>query len=608
MGLKKIVTIGGIFLLLMVVAFWFIYRGDKKADMQTQEVVAKKEIRDEGETPAKPKEKKKKIKYWVAPMDPTYIRDKPGKSPMGMDLIPVYEDEEDETVKGTIKIDPVTVQNIGVRTSKVTKGELLATIRTVGHITYDEELLTHIHTKISGWVEILFVDKTGEEVTKGQPLLSIYSPELVATQEEYLQAIKYKKMTRGSRFAERGADTLLESTRRRLLLMDITPEQIEALEKIGEVLRVLFIPSPTNGVIIHKNVLEGMKVDPGTKLYTVADLSRVWVIASVYEYELPFLRVGQKAEMSLAYEPGSKYEGHITFIYPYLSAKTRTAQVRIEFDNPYLKLKPDMYADVVIKSRIADSALLVPSESVIRTGSRNVVITSIGDGKFLPKEVVVGPEGEGFVQIISGLNEGETIVTSGQFLIDSESNLREAINKMLEAKKITVHKKEHEKESDKETRKEMKKEEKIKKIEVKMSKEQKALMSKIIEVYINTHIALASESLHDVAREAKIIGDLNEKLRALDHRKSLKVITDKVEETTKGLLSGDLDNARASFAGLSKVMVGYIKGSGREGALSSGLKIYICSLNKEYWIQKREDILNPYLGEDVLICGTEEKY
>jgi RND family efflux transporter MFP subunit len=197
----------------------------------------------------------------------------------------------------------------------------------------------------------------------------------------------------------------------------------------------MILHSPTSGIVVEKHVLDGMKVNPGMQLYTIADISRVWVMASVYEYELPFLKVGQEAEITLPYEPGAKYKGHITFIYPYLSAKTRTVQVRMEFENSDLKLKPDMYADVVIKTKAIDDAVLVPSEAVIRTGSRNVVITALGRGKFLPKEVTIGPEGEGFVQIVSGLNEEETVVTSGQFLIDSESNLREAINKMLEAKK-----------------------------------------------------------------------------------------------------------------------------------------------------------------------------
>jgi RND family efflux transporter MFP subunit len=436
MSIKKTVKLGGILLLfVLIVIFWFVFQGDKKNDVHAPDVTAEKEVQGDVSDKAKAK---RKIKYWQAPMDPTYVSDKPGKSPMGMDLVPVYEDEGEELDKGAIRIDPVIVQNIGVRTTKVSRGPLHATIRTVGHVTYDEKRVEHIHTKVSGWVEKLFVDTAGEEVHKGQELLTLYSPELVATQEEYLQALKYREKTSSSRFTEvvRGGETLIKASRERLLLMDIDPEQIKALKERGEVQKNMLLRSPTSGIVVEKHVLDGMKVGPGMKLYTIADLSRVWVIASVYEYELPFLKVGQEAEMTLPYELGAKYKGHITFIYPYLSAKTRTVQVRMEFENPELKLKPDMYADIVIKSKLSDEAILVPSEAVIRTGARNVVITSLGRGKFLPKEVTPGPEGEGVVQIISGLNEGETVVTSGQFLIDSESNLRESINKMLEAKKV----------------------------------------------------------------------------------------------------------------------------------------------------------------------------
>ncbi len=435
---KKTVTLGGIALLFVIaMVFWNIFSGEKHTAKDSPGVSQGHEAHQHVSDETAPAQKKRKIKYWVAPMDPTYIRDKPGKSPMGMDLVPVYEDEE-ELDKNVIKIDPVVVQNIGVRTAKAIKDTFYATIRTVGHITYDEKRVRHIHTKISGWVERLFVETTGEQVNKGEELLSIYSPELVATQEEYLQALNYREKVAVSSFEDvaKGADTLLESTRKRLLLMDIDPDQIKALEERGEVEKNMILHSPTTGIVIKKHVFEGMEVDPGMELYTIADLSRVWAIASVYEYELPFLEVGLEAEMCLPYEPGVVYKGRINFIYPYLSSKTRTVQVRMEFENPALKLKPNMYADVVIKTKISDEAILLPSESVIRTGLRNVVITSLGKGKFLPKEIVIGKESEGFVQVLSGLDEGETVVTSGQFLIDSESNLREAINKMLEAKGI----------------------------------------------------------------------------------------------------------------------------------------------------------------------------
>ncbi len=610
MAVKGRKVVAGVLLVLLVLAgvLWFASRGGEKPGSTATEVAAGGEG---GEDASKPK---RKIKYWQAPMDPTYISDKPGKSPMGMDLIPVYEDEVEDEVEGAIKIDPVTVQNMGVRTAKVTRRPFSATIRAVGYITYDEELVKDVNTKIAGWVEKLYVDTTGEDVREGQELLSIYSPELVATQEEYLQALKYKEATSDSAFANvvRGADTLLESTRKRLLLMDIDPGQIRALEERGEVQKSMILRSPVYGTVIKKHVFEGMKVRPGMNLYTIADLSRVWVMVSFYEYELPFLKVGQEAEMTLPYEPGVTYKGRIAFIYPYLSGKTRTVQVRMEFENPDLKLKPDMYADVVVKSKISDDAVLVPSEAVIRTGVRNIVITALGGGKFLPKEVKLGPEGEGFVQILSGLKEGETAVVSGQFLIDSESNLREAITKMLAAKKA-AQKMDMDMEKKKEDAapqpgKDGGKEKKTEMLHPALGKEQAALMREAVDDYLRIHAALVEESADGVAEGARALSETVRKLKESDPGGSLRKITRPIEESLDGLLSGDLVKARDSFAALSRVMAAYVRGTGRADALAAGVKLFFCPMKEEFWLQKAGDVQNPYLGKDMLICGNEEKY
>ncbi len=600
MVLKKVLKKmkqAGIFLLLLFVAVLLSAQfGGENIYTQATAVAAKKDAAKDGE---------KKIKYWVAPMDPTYIREGPGKSPMGMDLVPVYEDDE-PSAEGVIRIDPVTVQNIGVRTTKATRGPLYSTIRTVGHVTYNEELVEHVHTKISGWVETLFVDTTGESVYKGQKLLTIYSPELVATQEEYLQALEYKQETAGSRFEDitRGADTLIESTRRRLLLMDIDPGQIKALEERGDVQKNMLLRAPATGIVIHKKVFEGMRISPGMEIYTIADLSKVWVLVSVYEYELPFIRVGQMADMTLPYEPGAKYRGRITFIYPYLEPKTRTIQVRMEFDNPGLRFKPDMYANITIDAKASDDAILVPSEAVIRTGARNVVITALGGGKFLPKDVTIGPEGKGFVQVLEGLDEGETVVTSGQFLIDSESNLRETINKMLEAKKAArAQKDEPASAADANGNNGG-----MQMVMVDITDEQRRLMSELIDAYIKMHAAFVSESTSDVVSEVDVIDQIVKKIKASDTAGRLIDVSGPIEGTLADLASGDLEKARTAFAVFSKTMVAYVKGTGRKDALSSEIKVYICPMKKDLWLQTGAEIQNPYLGKDMLICGTEETY
>ncbi len=370
--------------------------------------------------------KERKILYWRAPMDPTEIYDRPGKSKMGMDLVPVYEDEVVGGVE--IRIDPVIQQNMGIRTAPVEKGPLVRTIRTYGHVTYDETRTAKVSPKFSGWIEKLYVDFTGQLVKKGDPLFEIYSPELVSAQEEYLVAYRSLRNVQG------GAD-LLEAARRRLEYWDIPADQIRAIERRGEVRRTLLIRSPFTGVVTHKNAVEGAFVKAGQPVYQIADLSRVWVEAHIYEYELPWVKVGQEAEMALPYLPGRVFRGKVTYVYPYLQRKTRDVVIRLEFENPDLELKPDMYADVVLKTAVAGEGLMIPSEAVIRSGERNVVFVVKGDGKFTPREVKLGLELDGGkVQVLSGLAPGELVVTSGQFLLDSESKLKEAVQKMLEAK------------------------------------------------------------------------------------------------------------------------------------------------------------------------------
>ncbi len=370
----------------------------------------------------------RKILYWKAPMNPTEIYDQPGKSAMGMDLVPVYEDE---VVGGVdIKIDPVTQQNMGIRTERVEKGPLVRTIRTYGHVTYDETRTATVSPKFSGWIEQLYVDFTGQFVKRGDPLFAIYSPELVTAQEEYLVAYRNLSRVSGS-----GGRDLLASARRRLKYFDVPEDQIRAIEKSGQVRKTLTLRSPSSGVVTHKNAVEGVSVKAGTTVYQLADLSRVWVEAHIYEYELPWVELGQDARMTLPYLPGRVFQGVVTYVYPYLQRKTRDVVIRLEFDNPDLVLKPDMYADVRIESRQSGEGLLVPSEAVIRSGERNLIFVARGDGKFTPREVTLGLKAEGGkMEVLSGLAPGEVVVTSGQFLLDSESKLKEAVQKMLEAK------------------------------------------------------------------------------------------------------------------------------------------------------------------------------
>lgn len=374
----------------------------------------------------------RKIAYWRAPMNPQEIYDQPGKSAMGMDLVPVYEDE---LVGGVnISVDPVTQQNMGIRTAAVVEGKLKTTIRTYGHITYDETLTVQVSPKTSGWIDNIHIDFTGKHVEKGQPLFEIYSPELVAAQEEYLSTFRSVKRNTGLNPGSIKND-LLDSARRRLQYFDVADSEINTIEKNGFVNKTLTIRSPSSGVVITKNAEEGSYVKAGTTVYRIADLSRVWLEAHIYEYELPWVSEGQEAEMRIPYNPGKKYTGKVSFVYPYLQQKTRDVVIRLEFENPDLDIKPDMYADVWIKTGSKGKGLLIPSEAVIRSGERNVVFVAKQQGKFAPRNVEIGLSlDEGMIQVLSGVAPGDMVVTSGQFLLDSESKLKEAVQKMMEAK------------------------------------------------------------------------------------------------------------------------------------------------------------------------------
>ncbi|MGE5284621.1 MAG: efflux RND transporter periplasmic adaptor subunit [Actinomycetota bacterium] len=374
--------------------------------------------------------KERKVKYWVAPMDPSYRSDKPGKSPMGMDLVPVYEDNGGE--EGTVRVDPNTIQSIGVRTVPVTTGELKKTIRTVGRIAYDESRITSVNSKVNGWIEKLYVDITGQEVRKGQPLIDIYSPDLVSAQQEYLIARGHIEKVKDSPFPDvvKSAQEMLASARKRLDYWDINDAQIGKLERTGEVRKTLTLYSPFHGVVVSKSALEGGRVMMGMELFRIADISRIWVQADVYEYELPWVKPGTPATVTLDYLPGRAFHGKVSYVYPYLDGKTRTATARIELVNPGIALKPDMFAHVELAPRVAGKTVLIPSDAVIRSGIRNVVFIDKGEGRFQPREVSLGLEGEeGTVQVLSGLSGGERIVVSAQFLLDSESNLKEALKK-----------------------------------------------------------------------------------------------------------------------------------------------------------------------------------
>ena len=378
----------------------------------------------------------RQVLYWQAPMDPSEIYDQPGKSKMGMDLIPIYEDEDRMESSGTVSIDPATVQNMGVRTGHAQRLDFTRTIRTVGEVQYDEEQLYQVNTKISGWIENLHVHFVGDEVQAGDPILEIYSPELVTTQQEYVLALKNSQLVAQSTVPSirEDAERLLASTRTRLEYWDIPASEIEHLAQTGEVKKTILLTAPATGIVVVRNAIEGAYVEAGEELFRIADLRTVWVHASFYDNEVPWINNGQRVEMELSYLPGKIYAGRVSYVYPYLRERARDVHVHLIFSNPDLDLKPGMYANVQLQGKVIPDAVVVPSEAVIRSGARAIVFVVRGEGRFEPREVLLGEEGgpdNNYIRILRGLQGNEEIVTSAQFMLDSESRLQEVIRKML---------------------------------------------------------------------------------------------------------------------------------------------------------------------------------
>ena len=383
---------------------------------------------------SKPAGGERKILYWYDPMHPAYKSDKPGTAPdCGMDLVPKYADDGggQDMAAGTINIGAGKQQLMGVRTATVEQKPVVRDIRATAQIVPDETKIAHIHVKVPGFVEKVYVDFVGQMVKKGQPVFTLYSPDMVATQEEYLIAKRGERTLSGAPYQEvsQGAQSLLRSARQRLKLWDISDAQIKKLDETGEVSKTMTIYSPITGFVTDRKVFPNVSVTPDMDLYVVSDLSHVWATADIYQYELPFVKIGQTAQLQLSYYPGKIYSGRISYIYPSMDPTTHTAKVRIEISNPHFELKPQMFADAQIKVNYGNK-ILVPQDAVLNSGNSQTVFVVLEGGNFEPRKVTLGPAAEGNVVILSGLKAGETIVTSGNFLIDSESRMKSATAEM----------------------------------------------------------------------------------------------------------------------------------------------------------------------------------
>jgi multidrug efflux pump subunit AcrA (membrane-fusion protein) len=373
----------------------------------------------------------KKVLYWYDPMKPEVHFDKPGKSPfMDMQLEPKYSEDATPPASAVpsgysvVKVPLERRQEIGVTTAKVERRPIGGRIETSGAVAEDEGRVHAINAKFSGYIERLVVDRTGQEVRKGQALLSVYSPDLVATEREFLLAIEGSRRLSGSSSAEVVSDAaaLASAARERLRLWDIPTGEIDRIEKTGTVSKDLVLPSPVSGVVLKKDALPGMAITAGMPLYTIADLSIVWVLADVYQSEMAMVAPGNAVEVRASFLPGRVFPGRVDFVYPTLAEETRTAKVRVVIPNPKGELKPGMLAAISLSGRVRE-ALSVPRSALIATGERQIAFVEQSPGVFVPREVRTGASGKDLVEVLSGLSEGESVVTSANFLVDSESRI-----------------------------------------------------------------------------------------------------------------------------------------------------------------------------------------
>lgn len=533
--------------------------------------------------------------YYTCGMHPWVILPRPGECPIcQMTLTPL----DPAKFTGQVSIDPVVVQNIGVRVEPVGEGPLVRTIRTVGTVDYDETRVRDVNTKVSGWIEELHVDFVGDSVEQGQPLFEVYAPALFQAQEEFLLALRTQRDATG----EQGAQPLdlVQSARTKLELLDVTPEQIEALAAAGKPSRTMTILSPHTGTVITKHANEGMKVDPGMQVFRIADLSRVWVLVTLYESQLPFVTEGQTAVMSLPYIPGQTFEGRVVYIYPYVDTRTREVQVRLEFENPTGLLKPGMFATVELQSTLKREAVLAPRAAVLSTGARSVAFVSLGEGRFEPRQVRIGVEtSESQVEVLDGLKPGELVVTSGQFLLDSESRVREALAKMIRGDLAS---------------------EQAAQVVTAGTSELGSLpeavefgLTEALRAYFIVGDRLASDSSEGLAEPARSLAAALDRVIGVpipgsehfwhQHTEAAVVRGEALELAA----ASDIASARETFADLGVALDKLIRATGVPPSLDTSVQALHCPMFREgqggaLWLQPAGSVRNPFFGSTMLEC------
>jgi len=544
--------------------------------------------------------------YYTCGMHPWVVLPEPGDCPVcHMQLTPL----DPAKFTGEITIDPVITQNIGVRVAPVESGPLTRTIRTIGKVDYDETAVRDINTRVDGWMEALHVDYVGARVEAGEPLFDVFSRELYSAQEEYLIALRNSKdPTSSVSFVpqvERDLQRNLEAVRQRLLLFGIGPEQIERLEQEGVVSPTMTIASPWSGLVTEKHAFEGMRVTPGMLAYRIADLSKVWVFVTLYEYQLPFVQEGQSAVMTLSYIPGQRFEGKVAYVYPWLEEKTREVRVRLEFPNPNLLLKPGMFATVELQGLLAEDRTLAPREAVIDTGERAVAFVSRGGGRFEPREVRMGVQaGEGKVEILAGLRPGEWVVTSGQFLLDSEARIREALGKMIRGEMA----------SEQERAAVLAGPSELQSLPEAVAQD----LAVVLDRYFEVGAELSADRYEGTAPAAREIGSAVDRLLGREipgnphfwheHDEIARIRGKAIELAS----ATTLEDARLRFGDLSVALAELVAATGVPPGYRAEVRELHCPMFREgqggsVWLQAAGPVRNPYFGSVMLECFDQER-
>jgi multidrug efflux pump subunit AcrA (membrane-fusion protein) len=536
-----------------------------------------------------------KNEWYVCPMHPWVVQPEPGTCPIcSMDLTPL----DPERFSGEIAIDPVVVQNIGIRVKPVIRGDISGTIRSVGTVEVDETRIHDVNLKFDGWVEKTYIDFEGAEVRKGQKLLEIYSPVLYSTQQEFLLLWQNRDEIKD--------EAMLESARKRLHLFDLTDDQIEHLQENGSPQRTVTVYAPVDGFVLEKKVNPGLRVASGNVLYRIADLRKVWIIATVFEHQVQHISLNKKVRVTMPYLPGVEFTGRISYIYPIVEQKTREVRIRIELNNTTSELKPGMYADVEIDIGDGQPALLAPREAIINTGERKIAFISLGDGRFEPREVQTGRHAtDGYVEVTSGIYPNESVVISGQFLLDSESRIRESLVKMMGGD-MAVDQKPTLEVISTETL-----------VDVPESAED--ILSAAIDEYLEMQDLLYQNRIDAVAAATNSFSEKLEQLGELENPggsgtwKEDSNVFEIIQRTEELAVATDLESARIHFGYVGHAFNALLTATGIPESKAEEVMGVRCGMFSQapeggIWLQRTGDVRNPFFGADsgMSSCSSEK--